>query len=95
MLDCNNPFPERWVSTHDNNHIENRIRPIAVVRSNWIFVGRERAGTRAAAVISLIQSAKMNGHDPGFYDKDALTRLPMTKQKDIEMLLLHRWQPSA
>jgi transposase len=60
-----------------------------------MFVGRERSGIRAAAVISLIQSAKMNGHDPGLYNKDVLTRLLMTKQKDIEMLLLHRWQPPA
>jgi len=48
----------------DNNHIENRIRPIAVGRGNWMFVGSERAGTRAAAMMSLIQSAKLTGHDP-------------------------------
>lgn len=78
----------------DNNHIENRIRPIAVGRNNWMFVGSERAGTRAAAVMSLIQSAKLNGHDPYLYIKDVLTRLPTTKQKDIELLLPHRWQPA-
>ncbi len=78
----------------DNNHIENRIRPIAVGRSNWMFIGSERAGTRAAAVMSLIQSAKLNGHDPYLYMKDVLTRLPTTKQKDIELLLPHRWQPA-
>lgn len=76
----------------DNNHIENRIRPIAVGRGNWMFIGSERAGTRAASVMSLIQSAKLNGHAPYLYMKDVLTRLPTTKQKDIELLLPHRWQ---
>jgi hypothetical protein len=48
----------------DNNHIENRIRPVAVGRNNWLFAGSLRAGQRAAAIMSLIQSAKLNGHDP-------------------------------
>ena len=56
----------------DNNHIENRIRPIALGRSNWLFAGSLRAGKRAAAVMSLIQSAKLNGHDPYHYLKDVL-----------------------
>jgi transposase len=48
----------------DNNWIENQIRPIALGRSNWPFAGSLRAGQRAAAVMSLFQSAHMNGHDP-------------------------------
>lgn len=48
----------------DNNWIENQIRPIALGRANWLFAGSLRAGQRAAAVMSLIQSARMNGHDP-------------------------------
>ncbi len=48
----------------DNNHLENRIRPVALGRSNWLFAGSHRAGQRAATVMSLIQSAKLNGHDP-------------------------------
>ncbi len=60
----------------DNNWIENQIRPIAIGRNNWLFAGSLRAGQRAAAVMSLIQSARMNGHDPYAYLKDVLTRLP-------------------
>src|SRR5262249_30288629 len=41
----------------DNNHIENRIRPVALGRSNWLFAGSLRAGQRAANIMSLIQSA--------------------------------------
>lgn len=60
----------------DNNHIENRIRPIALGRSNWLFAGSLRGGQRAAAAMSLIQSAKLNGHDPYQYLRDTLDRLP-------------------
>jgi hypothetical protein len=57
-----------------------------------LFAGSLRAGKRAAAVMSLIQSAKMNGHDPYAYIKDVLTRLPTQKSIQIEELLTHRWQ---
>ena len=79
----------------ENNWIENQIRPIALGRSNWLFAGSLRAGQRAAAVMSLIQSARMNGHDPYAYLKDVLTRLPTHKASQIEELLPHRWQPDA
>lgn len=76
----------------DNNHIENQIRPIALGRGNWLFVGSLRAGQRAAAIMSLIQSARLNGHDPYAYLKDVLTRLPTQKNSQIAELLPHRWQ---
>ena len=68
----------------DNNHIENRIRPIALGRSNWLFAGSLRGGQRAAAAMSLIQSAKLNGHDPYAYLKDVLERLPSHPASRIE-----------
>ena len=79
----------------DNNWIENQIRPIAIGRNNWLFAGSLRAGQRAAAVMSLIQSAKLNGHDPYAYLKDVLARLPTQKNSQIEELLPHRWQQST
>ena len=77
----------------DNNWIENQIRPIAIGRNNWLFAGSLRAGQRAAAVMSLIQSAKLNGHDPYAYLKDVLARLPTQKNSRTEELLPHRWTP--
>ena len=77
----------------DNNHVENRIRPIAIGRSNWLFAGSLRAGQRAAAAMSLIQSAKLNGHDPFAYLKDVMTRLPTQPYSQIADLLPHNWQP--
>jgi transposase len=76
----------------DNNHIENRIRPVALGRSNWMFAGSLRAGQRAAAIMSLIQTAKLNGHDPYSYLKDVLERLPTQPASRIEELLPHRWR---
>jgi transposase len=61
-------------------------------RSNWLFAGSLRAGQRAANVMSLIQSAKLNGHDPYRYLKDVLERLPTQPARRLEELLPHRWQ---
>ena len=79
----------------DNNHDEQQIRPWATGRKNWLFAGTLKAGQRAAAIMSLIQSAKLNGHDPYAYVKDVLSRLPTHPAKDIESLLPHRWQPAG
>jgi transposase len=56
----------------DNNWVENQIRPIAIGRNNWLFAGSLRAGKRAAAIISLVYSARLNGHDPNVYMRDIL-----------------------
>ena len=48
----------------DNNWVENQIRPIALGRSNWLFAGSLRAGQRAAAIMSLVHSARINGLEP-------------------------------
>lgn len=79
----------------DNNWVENQIRPWAVGRSNWLFAGSLRGGQRAAAIMSLIQSARLNGHDPYAYLKDVLARLPTLPNSRIGELLPHRWQTAA
>ncbi len=78
----------------DNNWVENQIRPWALGRSNWLFAGSLRNGKRAAAIMSLIQSARLNGHDPYAYLKDVLTRLPTQRASEIEQLLPHQWVPA-
>jgi len=77
----------------DNNHLENQIRPWAVGRKGWLFAGSELAGQRAAMVMSLVQSAKLNGHDPWAYLRDVLERLPTHLNSCIDELLPHRWAP--
>ena len=79
----------------DNNWVENQIRPIAIGRSNWLFAGALMAGQRAAVIMSLIQSAKLNGHEPHAYLKDVLERLPTQPARRIAELLPHQWQPTS
>jgi transposase len=79
----------------DNNPAENAIRPIALGRKNWLFAGSETAGKRAAAIMSLLATAKANSHEPHAWLTDVLTRLPTTLDRDIESLLPHRWQTTA
>lgn len=75
--------------------MENLIRPIALGRSNWLFAGSLRAGKRAAVIMSLVHSAKLNGHEPHAYLKDVLERLPTQPASRIDELLPYRWQPST
>jgi transposase len=75
----------------DNNHIENLMRPWALGRKSWLFAGSELAGKRAAVVMSLVQSAKLRGHDPWVYLKDVLERLLAHPNHRIDELLPHRW----
>jgi transposase len=78
----------------DNNRIENLIRPIALGRKNWLFAGSLRAGQRAAAIMSLLHTARLNGHEPYAYLKDVLERLPTQPSSAVHDLLPYRWQPS-
>jgi len=75
----------------DNNWIENQIRPWALGRANWLFAGSLRSGQRGAALMTLIQSARLNGHDPYAYLKDVLMRLPTQKASALAELLPHNW----
>jgi transposase len=63
-------------------------------RKNWLFAGSLRAGQRAATIMSLIQSAKLNGLDPYRYIKDVLERIRTQPASRLEELLPHRWQHS-
>jgi hypothetical protein len=58
-----------------------------------LFAGSLRAGKRAAAVMSLLHSARMNGHEPYAYLRDVLERLPTQPDSRIQELLPHRWRP--
>jgi len=77
----------------DNNPAENAIRPIALGRKNWLFIGSESAGKRAAVIMSLLATAKANGLNPAHWLSDTLERLPTTLNKNItDLLPLKHWQ---
>ncbi len=71
----------------DNNPIENAIRPIAVGKKNWLFCGSERAGKRAAAIQSLLGTAKLNQIEPYAWLKDTLEKLPTWPNSRVDELL--------
>lgn len=71
----------------DNNPVENIIRPIAIGKKNWLFVGSERAGKRAAAIQSLLATAKLNGLDPAAWLRETLEKLPTCLNSRIDSLL--------
>ena len=78
----------------DNTFAERDMRPIAIGRKNWLFVGSERAGQLAAVLASLIASCKNNLVEPWAYLKDVFTRLadgPTGEQ--LTELLLDVWLP--
>ena len=71
----------------DNNAAERAIRPIALGRKNWLFAGSDKGGERAAAVLSLIETAKLNGLDPEAYLRTVLARIADHPAKKIADLL--------
>jgi transposase len=71
----------------DNNQVENDIRPIALGKKNWLFAGSERAGRRAAAIQTLLGTARLNGLDPAAWLKDTLAKLPVWPNSRIDELL--------
>jgi transposase len=80
----------------DNNTIERLHRLIATVRKNALFAGAESGANAWAILVSLIQSARLNGHDPFAYLKDVLERIVSgrTKANQLETLLPWNWKPA-
>jgi hypothetical protein len=76
-----------------NNAAERALRGIALGRKSWLFAGSDRGGQRAAAMYSLIVTAKMNDIDPQAWLADVLARIAEHPARDIDALLPWNWQP--
>jgi len=76
-----------------NNAAERELRAIAVGRRNWTFAGSDNGGRRAAAIYTLIATAKLNDVDPQAWLADVLARLPDHPAKRIHELLPWNWHP--
>lgn len=76
----------------DNNLMENAIRPSALGKKNYLFIGHPDAGQRSAIIYSIVVSCERHGIDPLAYIKNLLTRLPtMTNQSDFASLIPSRY----
>lgn len=75
----------------DNNDTENDIRPSAVGKKNWLFVGSPEAGKRSAVMYTLLISARNHGVDPQAYLRDVIERLPAARPAELDALLPANW----
>lgn len=78
-----------------NNAAERGLRGIALGRKSWLFCGSDRGGRRAAAMYSLIITAKMNGIDPQAWLADVLARIATHPAHRIDEFLPWNWPPPA
>ena len=78
-----------------NNAAERALRGIAVGRRGWLFAGSDRGGERAAAIYTLIETAKLNGVDPQAWLEDVLRRIADHPASRLADLLPWNWQPNA
>ena len=75
-----------------NNAAERELRAVAMGRKNWTFAGSDEGGRRAAAIYTLIATAKLNDVDPQAWLADVLARLPDHPAKRIHELLPWNWR---
>jgi transposase len=77
----------------DNNLTENAIRPSAIGKKNWLFIGHPQAGWRSAVLYSIVVSCQRRGLDTWNDLRDVLARLPNMKQSEIASVLPANWKP--
>jgi len=75
----------------DNNVAERAVRPLAIGRKNWLFVGNEDGGEAAAIILSLVQSCRAVGANPREYLEDVMRRLMAHNAKKLHELLPDQW----
>ena len=75
----------------DNNLVENAIRPTAIGKKNWLFIGAANAGQRSAILFTIIESCRRRGINPFDYLRDVLTRLPSMTNWQINDITPAAW----
>ncbi|MCP5556802.1 MAG: transposase [Verrucomicrobiaceae bacterium] len=75
----------------DNNEVENAIRPTAVGKKNWLFIGDAEAGERSAIVFTVIEACRRRGVDPFEYLREVFTQMPTMAANDYPSLAPDAW----
>jgi transposase len=75
----------------DNNPIENIIRPTAIGKKNFLFIGHPEAGWRSAVIYSILGSCHRHKINPSLYLRDVLSRLPNMQQSEVPPITPKAW----
>jgi transposase len=75
----------------DNNLVENAIRPTAIGKKNWLFIGEAEAGERGAIIYTIIEACRRRGIDPFAYLQDVFTRLPSMTNWQVKDITPEAW----
>jgi hypothetical protein len=75
----------------DNNPVENAIRPTAVGKKNWLFIGEAEVGQRSIILFTIIEHCRSRGIDPQGYLREVLTRLPTLTTSQIKHITPEAW----
>jgi len=79
----------------DQNLVENAIRPTALGKKNWLFIGEAEAGERSAILYTIVESCRRRGLDPYAYLRHVLTQLPSATNWQIKDLTPEAWAQST
>ena len=99
MAYCLNNWPELTWFLKDgrieisNNLVENRVRPFAIGRKNWLFCGSEEAARAMAIILTVHGTCKLLGVNFFEYTRHLLEEMPKRKNNDIDDLLPINWKP--
>jgi transposase len=75
----------------DNNLVENAIRPTAIGKKNWLFIGEAAAGERGAIIYTIIEACRRRNLDPFAYLRDVFTRLPAMTNWQVKDITPEAW----
>jgi hypothetical protein len=75
----------------DNNPVENAIRPTAIGKKNWLFIGETEAGQRSAILFTIIEACRSRSIDPQTYLREVLTCLPTLTNKQVKDVTPAAW----
>jgi len=76
----------------DNNQVENAIRPTAIGKKNWLFIGEAEAGKRGAVIYTIIENCRRHQIDPYTYLREVLTKLPSMTNWQVKNLHPRAWR---
>jgi transposase len=87
-------YTKHAYSRLDNNVAERAVRPLAIGRKNWLFLGSEEGGEAASIILSLVQTCRALGINPREYLEDVMRRLQSHSFKKLDELLPGIWKKS-